>query len=84
MNMPGKVSGRTFVARKAAGSITAVVMVGIALLFVGGFWLLNDSGIVGTGTTTAVVGIVLYFLVAVPVALVAGFTSEQKLDADDA
>ncbi|WP_147107231.1 hypothetical protein [Nesterenkonia populi] len=63
-----------------AGWAARVTITVIALLFVGGFWLLTEVGLVEPGQTTAVVGVTLFFVVAIPITFLVGWNSEKKLD----
>lgn len=41
----------------------------VALLFLAIFALLKSSGVVETGTTTGVIGVALYIIVTIPIAI---------------
>ncbi|GAA1162906.1 hypothetical protein [Nesterenkonia sandarakina] len=52
----------------------------VALLFAGGFWLLQNTGVIEPSETVAIVGVALFVLVAFPVALLTGRSSDKALN----
>lgn len=58
----------------------AVLIVG--LVFIGGFWLLDNLGVIEPGQIVAIVGVALFVVVAIPVALLAGRASDRTLNRD--
>lgn len=66
-------------------AVTELILVPIgalALAFAGGFWLLQQSGVLQPSTTVAVVGIAIFVVVAFPAAMIVGGATDRKVNPD--
>ncbi len=62
--------------------VVRIAVLVVALVFIGGFWVLNNLGIIEPGQTVAIIGVALFVVVALPVAVVARRASDRTLNRD--
>lgn len=75
-------TGRWYLGR-VIGNRAARITIGlIAVVFAGGFWILTETGVIEPGTTVAIIGVVLFVVVALPVAWLVGGGADKKINPD--
>ncbi|MBA8920240.1 hypothetical protein [Nesterenkonia jeotgali] len=52
----------------------------VALVFLGCFWILESTGVIERNETVAIVGVVLFVVVAFPTAMLVGRASDRTLE----
>ncbi|GAA1102347.1 hypothetical protein GCM10009650_01140 [Nesterenkonia jeotgali] len=52
----------------------------MALVFLGCFWILESTGVIERNETVAIVGVVLFVVVAFPTAMLVGRASDRTLE----
>ncbi|MGJ9425284.1 hypothetical protein ACHABX_05510 [Nesterenkonia halotolerans] len=62
--------------------VVRIAVLVVVLVFIGGFWVLDNLRIIEPSQTVAVIGVALFVVVALPVALVAARASDRALDRD--
>ncbi|GAA2025015.1 hypothetical protein GCM10009720_00930 [Yaniella flava] len=65
---------------KKAARITVLI---VALVFAGGFWLLTEAGVIEPGPVVAIIGVVLFVIIAFPLGMLVGGWSDKKINPDE-
>lgn len=74
--------GRWYLGR-VLGNKAAKITVGVvALAFAGVFWLLTETDVIEPGPTVAVIGIVIFVIVAAPIGWLVGGAADKKINPD--
>ena len=73
-------SGRWYIGRVLGNKAARITVLLVALAFVGIFWVLNETGVIEPGTGVAVVGVVLFVLVAGPLGMLVGNAADKKVN----
>lgn len=75
-------TGRWYLGR-LVGNRAARITVGlVALAFAGGFWLLTESGAIEPGPTVAIIGVVLFVVIALPLGWLVGRSADRKINSN--
>lgn len=75
--------GRWYIGRVLGNKAARIAVLLVALAFVGGFWLLTEMGVLEPGPTVAVIGVVLFVVVAFPLAMLVGGSTEKGINRED-
>lgn len=75
--------GRWYIGRVLGNRAARITVLLIALAFVGGFALLQNMGLIEPGTTVAVIGVILFAIVAFPVAMIVGNAANRKINPNE-
>lgn len=70
---------QSYLAGLAGNRVARIAVLVTALIFIGGFWLLDSAGIIEPGQTVAIIGVAVFVIVAFPIAMVAGKMTDEKL-----
>lgn len=76
-------TGRWYLGRVLGSKAARITVLVVALVFAAGFWLLNEMGAIEPGTGVAVTGVVLFVIVAFPLAMFVGGAAEKKIGSGD-
>ena len=75
--------GRRWFAYILGTRASRISILAVALAFIGIFWLLSEMDVVETGRTAGIIGVILFVIVAFPIALLVGRSVTRKAEPED-
>ncbi len=75
-----KSTGRWYAGRVLGNKAARIMVLLVALAFVGIFWVLNETGVIEPGTGVAIVGVALFVIVAFPLGMLVGGAADRKIN----
>lgn len=75
--------GRWYLGRVLGKKAARITVLLVALAFLGGFLLLSEIGVIEPGPAVAIIGVVLFVIVALPLGILVGGSADKKINPEE-